>query len=90
MSEDALKNVLAAKEEMNLPLKVVTYNEIHGDTESIDQFKRKHLESNACSSIESVDFDDPVFMFSSSGTTGLPKGVIITNRNFRWLLNSYM
>ncbi|MCP5281443.1 MAG: AMP-binding protein [Rhodoferax sp.] len=34
--------------------------------------------------------DDPAWLFYTSGTTGKPKGVTITNRNLRWMTMAYL
>ena len=44
----------------------------------------------ALPSIAERSEDDPAWLFYTSGTTGKPKGVTITNRNLRWMTMAYL
>ncbi|MDA3808847.1 MAG: AMP-binding protein [Spirochaetaceae bacterium] len=57
---------------------LVTYRELLHEGESIDQSVIKKLDSL----IESVEEDDVITICYTSGTTGNPKGIMLTHKNY--------
>lgn len=82
VSETALGNLLIVKQNMPYLEKIVVFGNVQNGFVSFEHFKA--IGSNDIDSfeLETVTPDQNAFILLSSGTTGFPKGVLLTQKNF--------
>ncbi len=83
VGEDFFDTALAAVEDLGIRPRLIALYGSHPDFESFDQWLSE-MDSGALT--ERPSLDDDVLQLYTSGTTGLPKGVVLNNRNYRRFL----
>ncbi len=90
-SETQLRKLDAVRETLNHPLQVITFDSLMGraaDASFYDAWLRegrRHADAQQtelASRLARLTSDDPATIIYTSGTSGTPKGVILTHRNF--------